>query len=1161
MKKMRTDDTDRRGGAWLLAVALAGGGGLLYRIAGAPRLPGALPNGRIVLNTLTGTSIPYAGLGAFCTTLAWIIWLWLVGTLAIQFLLAVAEQVTSGAHWVRSCRLVVDPLTLPAVRRLIHGTAVAVTVAQLAVRSVPSAAAAPSSPAVAVYADLRAATSQVRTAPPIQQVGTYQVVPGDTLWALAERYYGDGDAWPRIVAANVGRRMPDGAIFPRNPELQPGWVLNIPDAAPAPAAAAQVTYVVRQGDDLRIIAQRFYGDEMQWPRIFAANRGAHLADGRTLTKPDLIWSGMRLIIPAVAPLPASGQAAATLPVRHTAPVPKPAAPSHSPTLPPPPVAAPAARAPAAAPTPPPGPSAAPAATPAPQSARRMPVIAATAMPTSVPSRLAPVPTTTPPPLPLPLPALGLAGLAALGAGGTVLLARRQRREPGVPADRDAGIPIRDGYADPAHAPTFAHRLYGGGEPALLVAEQVQRCLADEGLSDAQIIAVREGRHTMTLTVGGRLATRQRLLDLGPTLAEQLWAQVRVRPTTDGDVSIQLSRLGQLRLVAPPSTDAVPPLPLVAVGVLPTREALHANWRAMGSVLIAGTHAGATGTVLTSVLTALTARCHPDLLRVWMAMPRGSLPAPLFALPHLVQQPVELYDAGALTRLLRDLETAGEHGVSKATDGQPAPERLLVLGELADVPESELLPLLERGGPCGIRVLAATTRPDDVSEAVLRALETQLVLSMPDEERSIRCGGTPDASLLDEGELLVRIKGRTPLRVRAFKLEGRHLERLVEQMHAAYGAGERAEVAIGLAETQAAAETVDPAGKDIGAVAADAGQSSWMTSPRLSSETSVGPIPCASVGGVSVMAVTAPPAESLDGTLGARPAVAPAADTSSAAPTLAAASAPLLSIRCFGPLQVCAGEREISCLNQHHAWELLAYLATHGGSVSRQEVFDVFWPDVEGAVVGNRLDALVFRLKKVLSAQIGDGARDLLSRERGKVALEEAVATSDVQRFDALYQRLPQVPVEQQVTELEAALTLAGDELLTGADYAWLEQPGEDGLTLRERYEERVAKLTHDLACRYRDSGKVDRAIVLFRSLLDAQPTLQPAARGLYRCFALAKDQEALALTHARLVEALRRERQVAGADLADSYALSPKTLAAYQQAKGDIQRTAHEHVA
>src|SRR6185312_16235716 len=113
--------------------------------------------------------------------------------------------------------------------------------------------------------------------------------------------------------------------------------------------------------------------------------------------------------------------------------------------------------------------------------------------------------------------------------------------------------------------------------------------------------------------------------------------------------------------------------------------------------------------------------------------------------------------------------------------------------------------------------------------------------------------------------------------------------------------------------------------------------------------------------------------------------------------------PLLFVRCFGSLQVRSGERDVSCMHQYQAWELLAYLVTHGGSVTRQEVFDTFWPQVEGAVVGNRLDRLVFRLKKVLTAQAGEGARDILSREQGKLALDAAVLTSDLQRFHALLQ--------------------------------------------------------------------------------------------------------------------------------------------------------------
>ena len=31
---------------------------------------------------------------------------------------------------------------------------------------------------------------------------TYVTQPGDTLWSIAEQFYGDGTLWPKIYAAN-----------------------------------------------------------------------------------------------------------------------------------------------------------------------------------------------------------------------------------------------------------------------------------------------------------------------------------------------------------------------------------------------------------------------------------------------------------------------------------------------------------------------------------------------------------------------------------------------------------------------------------------------------------------------------------------------------------------------------------------------------------------------------------------------------------------------------------------------------------------------------------------------------------------------------------------------------------------------------------------------
>ena len=55
--------------------------------------------------------------------------------------------------------------------------------------------------------------------PPPPPVRTYTVVSGDTLWAISERFYGDGNHYMRIAEAS-GIANPD-LIFP-------GQVLTIP---------------------------------------------------------------------------------------------------------------------------------------------------------------------------------------------------------------------------------------------------------------------------------------------------------------------------------------------------------------------------------------------------------------------------------------------------------------------------------------------------------------------------------------------------------------------------------------------------------------------------------------------------------------------------------------------------------------------------------------------------------------------------------------------------------------------------------------------------------------------------------------------------------------------------------------------------------------------
>jgi LysM repeat protein len=75
--------------------------------------------------------------------------------------------------------------------------------------------------------------------------GTYTVQPGDTLWDVAEKRLGDGARYPEIFRLNAGRAQPGGGHLSDPDEIQPGWILRLPQSvrqvprpptAPSPVA-------------------------------------------------------------------------------------------------------------------------------------------------------------------------------------------------------------------------------------------------------------------------------------------------------------------------------------------------------------------------------------------------------------------------------------------------------------------------------------------------------------------------------------------------------------------------------------------------------------------------------------------------------------------------------------------------------------------------------------------------------------------------------------------------------------------------------------------------------------------------------------------------------------------------------------------------------------
>ena len=104
------------------------------------------------------------------------------------------------------------------------------------------------------------------------------VKKGDTLWSLAEHYYGDGHLYPNIYQANLNQPVGGGAHFSVAGKIYPGWVLTIPQVDSAKlntgengsastngnTTVQQESYVVQPGDSLRAIAQKLLGDESRW---------------------------------------------------------------------------------------------------------------------------------------------------------------------------------------------------------------------------------------------------------------------------------------------------------------------------------------------------------------------------------------------------------------------------------------------------------------------------------------------------------------------------------------------------------------------------------------------------------------------------------------------------------------------------------------------------------------------------------------------------------------------------------------------------------------------------------------------------------------------------------------------------------------------------------
>jgi len=531
-----------------------------------------------------------------------------------------------------------------------------------------------------------------------------------------------------------------------------------------------------------------------------------------LKDPDLIWPGLRLRLPEAPPPVAVNPSPPPQP--ETKPVPVPRSEPPSPHLEPSPVV--------------PSTPSAISVTPAPT---------AIATPRPTPSRTVeptPVSTTNATTSVETYAAVGLA--AAVLGGGAWLVRQHARRRLGESAALAPPIhrPPRDDFAEAEFARTLAYRLQSDDvEPVTAVAARVLHFLKEHGIDDVAVILAQQSQIEATLILRTGIREQEKLEDLTGEIGAWLGGKAVVTPTPDHDV---LLRLGGTRLAAVIGArpDCVPEsLGLVPLGLLPDGDTLFANWRELGNVLVAGLPGGGVEIILTSVVCALAARCHPEELRLWTIAGRRCLPAPLVGLPHQVDGIVAPAFEGDVTAVLDRVRAELLRRMARR-DRDPSwswrptrdePEIVLLAGEFDTlIDDGTTLELLGTHGPAyGVRLLVGSSRGDGIRDEFLPHFSTRLVLQTLDDDESILLLGQPDAAELGNAEYFLRIDGRRPVRLRGFRVSDAHLDELIRLM------GELPTRSQQLVENHARTGTVaETAGEAIKTEVASTGESTGET---------------------------------------------------------------------------------------------------------------------------------------------------------------------------------------------------------------------------------------------------------------------------------------------------------------------------------------------
>ncbi len=120
---------------------------------------------------------------------------------------------------------------------------------------------------------------------------TYVVQPGDSLFLIAQKLYGDGLRWSIIARANQQVLQDNVDYLPTGTKLVIPPLPAIQASTPGIIGLSQdgTTYRVQSGDTLASIAQKLYGRAAMWEKLYTLNKDR-------ITDPEKLEVGMELLV-------------------------------------------------------------------------------------------------------------------------------------------------------------------------------------------------------------------------------------------------------------------------------------------------------------------------------------------------------------------------------------------------------------------------------------------------------------------------------------------------------------------------------------------------------------------------------------------------------------------------------------------------------------------------------------------------------------------------------------------------------------------------------------------------------------------------------------------------------------------------------------------------